>query len=253
MDRNYKGRFWYSKEVFLMVKAVWKWNRVIYYRRDWLRNNMADQPLGRPFELGFLKNDFNKMTTCRDMCRTGGPKKCDAPVVVAQLLSVVWLFATSWTAVRQASLSFTISRWWGDAQTCSNSCLLSGWCHPTISSSVVPFSSCLQSLPASGSFPMSQLFKSAKVLFLGTSRSQKTFPAFSMKVQKGPDLKLGPWKRNSQKEREFLESSRICQNWDNVVPPETINILPLLSHQLILLSSVPLIHQTQMKARVKRL
>ena len=37
-------------------------------------------------------------------------------------------------------------------------CLLSRWCHPTISSSVVPFSSCPQSLPASGSFPMSQLF-----------------------------------------------------------------------------------------------
>ena len=40
----------------------------------------------------------------------------------------------------------------------SNSCLLSRWCHPTISSSVVPVSSCLQSLPASESFPMSQLF-----------------------------------------------------------------------------------------------
>ena len=40
----------------------------------------------------------------------------------------------------------------------SNSCPPSRWCHPAISSSVVPFSSCLQSLPASGSFPMSQLF-----------------------------------------------------------------------------------------------
>ena len=40
----------------------------------------------------------------------------------------------------------------------SNSCPSSGWCHPAISSSVVPFSSCPQSLPASGSFPMSQLF-----------------------------------------------------------------------------------------------
>ena len=39
-----------------------------------------------------------------------------------------------------------------------NSCPLSWWCHPTISSSVVPFSSCLQSSPASGSFPMSRLF-----------------------------------------------------------------------------------------------
>ena len=41
----------------------------------------------------------------------------------------------------------------------SNSCPLSWWCHPTISSSFVPFSSCLQSFPASGSFPMSWLFK----------------------------------------------------------------------------------------------
>ena len=42
----------------------------------------------------------------------------------------------------------------------SNSCPLSQWCHPTISSSVVPFSSCLQSFPASGSFPVSQVFTS---------------------------------------------------------------------------------------------
>ena len=41
-----------------------------------------------------------------------------------------------------------------------NSCPLSQWCHPTISSSVVPFSSCLQSFPASGSFQMSQFFAS---------------------------------------------------------------------------------------------
>ena len=40
----------------------------------------------------------------------------------------------------------------------SNSCLSSWWCHPAISSSVIPFSSCPQSLPALGSFPMSQLF-----------------------------------------------------------------------------------------------
>ena len=40
----------------------------------------------------------------------------------------------------------------------SNSCSLSRWCHPTISSSVVPFSSCPQYFPASGSFPMSELF-----------------------------------------------------------------------------------------------
>ena len=43
---------------------------------------------------------------------------------------------------------------------CSNSCPLSWWCYLTISSSVVPFSSCLQSFPASGCFPMSQHFPS---------------------------------------------------------------------------------------------
>ena len=49
---------------------------------------------------------------------------------------------------------------------CSNSCPLSGWCHPTILSSVIPFSSCLLSFPASGSFPISQLFTQAyKILF----------------------------------------------------------------------------------------
>ena len=47
----------------------------------------------------------------------------------------------------------------------SSSCLLSRWCHPTISSSFVPYSSCLQSFPASGSFLMNQLF---------TSRDQST-------------------------------------------------------------------------------
>ena len=44
---------------------------------------------------------------------------------------------------------------------CWNSCPLSWWCHPTSSSSVIPFSSCPQSFPASGSFPESQLFASS--------------------------------------------------------------------------------------------
>ena len=66
----------------------------------------------------------------------------------------VWLFVTPWTAAHQASLSFP------SPGACSNSCPLSRWCHPTISSSVIPFSCCLQSFPASGSFPMSRLFAS---------------------------------------------------------------------------------------------
>ena len=69
-----------------------------------------------------------------------------------QSLSCVWLFATPWIAACQASLSITNS--WSLLKLMPTS----QWCHPAISSSVVPFSSCLQSLPASGSFPMSQLF-----------------------------------------------------------------------------------------------
>ena len=45
-------------------------------------------------------------------------------------------------------------------RACSNSCPSSQWCHPTISSSVIPFSSCFQFFPASGSFPISQFFTS---------------------------------------------------------------------------------------------
>ena len=77
-------------------------------------------------------------------------------VVVVQLLSV-WLSVTSGTVGLQhtrlpcPSLSPGI---------CSNSCPLSQWCYPTISSSIFPFSSCLQSWPASASFPMSCLFVS---------------------------------------------------------------------------------------------
>ena len=52
----------------------------------------------------------------------------------------------------------------------SNSCPLSWWCHPTISSSVIPFSSCLQSIPASGSFLMSRFFASGGQS-IGTSAS----------------------------------------------------------------------------------
>ena len=70
-----------------------------------------------------------------------------------QSLGRVQLFVTPWIAACQASLSITNFR--------SSLILtrpLSQWCHPAISSSVVPFSSCPKSLPASESFPTSQLF-----------------------------------------------------------------------------------------------
>ena len=71
-----------------------------------------------------------------------------------QLFSHVQLFATQWAAARQASLSTPTPAVY------SNSCPLSWWWHPTISSFVVPFSSRLQSFPESGYFQMSQFFTS---------------------------------------------------------------------------------------------
>ena len=60
-------------------------------------------------------------------------------------------------------------------RTCSNSCPLSKWCHTTISSSVIPFSSCLQSFPASGFFPMRQFFASGGQS-IGASASASVLP-----------------------------------------------------------------------------
>ena len=57
----------------------------------------------------------------------------------------------------------------------SNSCPSSWWCHPTISSSATPFSSCLQSFPVSGSFPLSQLFTSGGQS-IGVSASAPVLP-----------------------------------------------------------------------------
>ena len=84
-------------------------------------------------------------------------------------LSCVWLFETPWTEAHQASLFFTISRVY------TNSCPLSQWCHPTISSSVALFSSCLQSFPASRSYLMSQLFSSGGPS-IGASASASVLP-----------------------------------------------------------------------------
>ena len=67
-----------------------------------------------------------------------------------QSFSSVQLFATPWTAAHQVPCPSPTTRAY------SNSC--PSWCHPTISSSVVPFPSRLQTFPASESFPMSQFF-----------------------------------------------------------------------------------------------
>ena len=74
-------------------------------------------------------------------------------------------------------------------KVCSNSYSLSLRCHPTISSSVVPFSSCLQSFPASGSFQMSQFFTSG-AQSIGVSASTSVLP---MNIQDWSPLGWTAW------------------------------------------------------------
>ena len=88
---------------------------------------------------------------CRNLKQCWTYHKSLTSVSSVQSLSHVRLFVTPWIAAHQASLPITNS--W----SLLNSCPSSRWCHPAISYSVVPFSSCPQSLPASGSFPESTL------------------------------------------------------------------------------------------------
>ena len=100
-----------------------------------------------------------------------------------QWLSRVRLFVTPWIAARQDSLSIRTSGVYSDSSPSS------WWCHPTISSSVIPFSSCLQSFPASGSFQMSQFFASG-----GQSiRASASVSVLPMNIQDWFSLGLTGW------------------------------------------------------------
>ena len=99
-----------------------------------------------------------------------------------QLLSRVQFFVIPWTAACQDSCPSPTPG------VCSNSCPSSWWCHPTISSSVIPFS-CLQSFPASGSFQMSYLFTSGGQS-IGVSASASVLP---MNIQDWFSLGLTGW------------------------------------------------------------
>ena len=89
-------------------------------------------------------------------------------VVVIEPLSHVQLFATPWTAACQAFLTHCLL-------ACSDSCPLSRWCHPTISSSNTIFSSCPHAFPGSRSFPMSRFFTS-RGQSIGASASALVLP-----------------------------------------------------------------------------
>ena len=99
-------------------------------------------------------------------------KRCFVGFKMCQFSSVAQSCPTlcdPWTAVCQASLSIINSR------SLLNSCPLSWWCHPTVSSSVIPFSSYLQSFSSSGSFPRSQLFPTGGQS-IGVSASTSVLP-----------------------------------------------------------------------------
>ena len=107
------------------------------------------------------------------------------PFSSVQSLSRVRLFAIPWTVACQASLSITNP----GAYSATHVHHVGDAIHPTISSSVIPFSFCLQSFPASGSFPMSQLFISGGQS-IGVSASTSVLP---MNPQDGSPLGWTSW------------------------------------------------------------
>ena len=101
----------------------------------------------------------------------------------------------------------------------SNSRPSSRWCHPTISSSVICFSSCPQSLPASGSFPMSQLFPWGS-LSIGVSASASVLP---MNTQDPSPLEWTGW--------ISLQSKRLSRVFSNITVQKHQSFGPQLSSQ----------------------
>ena len=146
--------------------------------------------------------------------------------IVVQSLNHVWLFVTPWTAVCQASLSIT------NSGSLENSCSLSRWCHPTISSSVVPFSSCTQSFPASGSFQTSQLLASGGQS-IGVSASKSVLP---MNTQVW-SLGWTGWLSLQSKGPSRLFSSTTVQKHQIIYVSRWSNHL-ILCHPLLLLPSI---------------
>ena len=104
---------------------------------------------------------------------------------------------------------------------CSNSCPSSRWCHPTISSSVIPCSSCLPSFPASGSFPVSQFFPSGGQR-IGVSASASVLP---MNIQDLFPLGLTGLISLQSKELSRVFSMVAYSPWDHK-KSDTIEQLP---------------------------
>ena len=132
----------WKHQFFGAQSSLWSTSHIHTWLQEWVLN--GDLWLARVNEWG-----------------SGADKQCK------KIMSVLWvIFSTVQFSLSVVSNSLWPHESWHARPPCpsptprvhSNSRPLSWWCNPAISSSVVPFSSCLQPLPASGSFPMSQLF-----------------------------------------------------------------------------------------------
>ena len=118
-------------------------------------------------------------------------KRCSASLIIqfssVQFISVTQSCPTLWDPMNHSTPGLPSPS--PTPGVYPNLCPSSRWCHSTISSSVIPFSSCPKSLPASGSFPMSQLFGSGGQSF-GVSASASVLP---MNTQDWPPLEWTDW------------------------------------------------------------
>ena len=145
----------YVSEVGLLFSSVQSLSRVLLFATPWTTARQASLSITSSQSLPKLMSvesvmPSNHLILCHPLLLL--PSIFPSISESVHLLSCVRLFVTPWTAARQASL--TITNTWSSL----DSPPLSQPCHPAISSSVVPFSSCPQFLPASESFPMTQHF-----------------------------------------------------------------------------------------------
>ena len=161
--------------------------KYIFHVRRWVDSSWPD--IGRRFILSFywfshnlsliglVAHKTHLWDSCLDQVQMGWDTlqsnvihaRFAVLAAVVQSLSHIWLFATLWKQHTGLPCPSPAPR------VCSNLRSLSLWCHPTISSSVTPFSFCPHSFPSSGSFPKSQLFVSGGQS-IGASASASVLP-----------------------------------------------------------------------------
>ena len=130
---------------------------------------------GRPGVLRFMVSQRAAHNWLTELNWKKNPKLQFSPILFIVLISVQFSRSVIADSLRPMDFSTPSFHVQPIPRASSNSCPLSRWCHPTILSSVVPFSSCLKSFPASGSFPVNQVFTSGGQSF-GASISKSFLP-----------------------------------------------------------------------------